>query len=179
MAEPFAYGGQTILSHPIFVETILPFVLIFTVVFAILQKSKILGEGKTQIDAIVALIVGLLVISFAQFTGVILQLIPFMAVALVILFILMILLGAVAKGDKPEDLLPTWLWYTLVPIITVAVIVAVLVFSGAWDYLYDLVIIGGDGDSTTFMNIVFFVIIIGAMVAVMIGARKASGKGGD
>ena len=70
MAEPFVYGGQTILSHPIFVETILPFLLIFTIVFAVLQKAKILGEGKRQIDAIVALVVGLLFISFAQAVGI-------------------------------------------------------------------------------------------------------------
>ena len=32
---------------------LLPFVLIFTVVFAILQKTQILGKGKKQIDAII------------------------------------------------------------------------------------------------------------------------------
>ena len=55
-------GGPTLLSHPIFVETILPFLLVFTLVFAVLQKSKILGDNKKQIDAIVSLVVGLLLI---------------------------------------------------------------------------------------------------------------------
>jgi hypothetical protein len=47
MAEGgFVYGGPTLLSHPLFIEAILPFLLIFAVVFAVLQKSRILGEGK-------------------------------------------------------------------------------------------------------------------------------------
>ena len=58
--------GGTILSSQLFVEVILPFLLVFAVVFAILQKTKILGEGKKQIDAIVSLVIGLIVIAFSQ-----------------------------------------------------------------------------------------------------------------
>ena len=97
MAEGFTYGGQTILSHPLFIETILPFLLIFTIVFAVLQKSKIFGDGKKQIDAIVALVFGLLAIAFAQATGIIIQLIPFLAVSLVIILVFMILVGSFGK----------------------------------------------------------------------------------
>jgi len=39
-------GGATILTSPFFVNYILPFILVFTVIFALLQKSKILGGGK-------------------------------------------------------------------------------------------------------------------------------------
>ena len=60
MANGFAFGGDTIISHPIFVGTILPFVLVFTIVFAVLQKSKIFGDDKKQIDSIVALVFGLI-----------------------------------------------------------------------------------------------------------------------
>ena len=45
-----------IFDNPFFTEMLLPFLLVFVVVFAILQKTKILGEEKAQIDAIVALL---------------------------------------------------------------------------------------------------------------------------
>lgn len=161
MAEPFTYGGQTILSHPIFVETILPFLLIFTIVFAILQKSKVLGEGKKQIDAIVALAIGLIVISFAQAVGVILQLIPFLAVSLVVLLILFVLLGSFWKDDLPKGF-----QYFLVAIITIAVAIAVMYFTSAWQWMLDM-LYGGFGESEFLTNAVFVIIIAAAVVAVV------------
>jgi len=40
-------------------DVLLPFMLIFTVVFAILQKSEVLGKGKKNYNTIVALVMGL------------------------------------------------------------------------------------------------------------------------
>ena len=40
-------------------DVLLPFILIFTIVFATLQKTKILGEGKRQFNVMLALIMGL------------------------------------------------------------------------------------------------------------------------
>jgi hypothetical protein len=45
-----------IFISPFFMDYVLPFVLVFTLVFALLQKTKILGDGKKQIDSLVALI---------------------------------------------------------------------------------------------------------------------------
>ncbi|MBU0907796.1 MAG: hypothetical protein KKD18_00840 [Nanoarchaeota archaeon] len=162
MAEPFTYGGQTILSHPIFVETILPFLLVFTIVFAILQKSKVLGDGKKQIDAIVSLAIALIVISFAQAVGIILQLIPFLAVSLVILLVLFILLGSFWKIDDA----PKGFQYLLVAVITVAVAIAVMYFTNAWQWLLDL-LYGGIGESELLTNAIFIIVIAAAVVAVV------------
>ena len=69
---------ETIFTSNLVVETILPFLLIFTIVFAILEKSKILGDGKRQIDAIVALAIGLLFIAFGSATDIVVRMIPFL-----------------------------------------------------------------------------------------------------
>ena len=45
-----------------FVDAVLPFLLIFTVMFAMLQKTKVLGDGKKNFNAIIAIIIGLLVV---------------------------------------------------------------------------------------------------------------------
>ena len=43
-------------------DVMLPFVLIFTIIYAILHKTKILGEGKKNFNAVVAIVVALLVV---------------------------------------------------------------------------------------------------------------------
>ena len=43
-------------------DVILPFILIFTLIFAILQKSKILGEDKKNFNVVVSLVVALSVV---------------------------------------------------------------------------------------------------------------------
>ena len=121
-----SYGGNTILSHPIFIETILPFLLVFTIVFAVLQKSKIFGDGKRQIDAIVALVIGLLAIAFGNAVGIILQMTVFLAVSLVIILVLMLLLGAFAEEGKlfgDSGTLPKALKYILIVVAVLAVVI--------------------------------------------------------
>ncbi|MEK6967153.1 MAG: hypothetical protein AABX51_00825 [Nanoarchaeota archaeon] len=43
-------------------DSLIPFILIFTIVFASLDKAQILGVGKRNMNAIVALCIGLLVV---------------------------------------------------------------------------------------------------------------------
>ena len=43
-------------------DILLPFLLVFVIIFAILQKTKILGEDKKNLSVVVALVVGLLVV---------------------------------------------------------------------------------------------------------------------
>lgn len=45
-----------------FVDVLLPFLLIFTVIFAVLEKTKILGEGKRNMNIGIAFIFALLVV---------------------------------------------------------------------------------------------------------------------
>jgi hypothetical protein len=80
---------------------LLPFLLVFVVVFAILQKSKILGEGKAQIDAIVALVIGLLLIGLPQPRNIIVGIMPWMAVGVAVILVFLILYGFVA-GDLSQ-----------------------------------------------------------------------------
>ncbi|MFH1425799.1 MAG: hypothetical protein ABIG28_03690 [archaeon] len=164
-------GGPTILSHPIFVETILPFLLIFTIVFAVLQKSKVLGDGKRQIDAIVALVVGLLVISFGQAVGIIVQMIPFLAVSLVILLVFMILVGSFGKSG--DDLLSGKMKTFLMIVVLIAVVIFVVWITNFWQVLTDWFFIS-EG-SSLLANVVFVIIVIAAVIAVIVGA----GNGGD
>jgi hypothetical protein len=162
------YGG-TILSSPFFVNAILPFLLVFVVVFAILQKSEILGKGKKQIDALVALVIGLIVISFGYATGIIVNLVPFLAVAAVIILVFMILYGMIFK--EGEFSMGKGLKIGFGILIGIAVVIAVLVATGAWYYLLDVIFYSGDG-SAIFTNVIFIAVIVGAIAVVIWGGNK-------
>ncbi|MBW2985045.1 hypothetical protein KY313_00105 [Candidatus Woesearchaeota archaeon] len=56
--QQFIYG----LEQYGLTDALLPFLLIFAVIFAILQKVKIFGKDKKNINVILALVIGLLVV---------------------------------------------------------------------------------------------------------------------
>ena len=45
-----------------FVDVLLPFLLVFTIIFAVLEKAKILGDGKRNMNTALAIIFALLVV---------------------------------------------------------------------------------------------------------------------
>ncbi len=163
----------TILQSPFFVELALPFLLVFVVVFAILQKTKVLGEGKKQIDAIVSLVIGLIVVSFGYATNIIISLIPFLAVAVVIIFVFLILYGMVFHGE--EFKMEGGLRKGLGALAGIAVLIAVLISTGAWDYIADTWITGGEGNAVL-TNAVFIIIIIAAIAVVVFPGKSGKSK---
>lgn len=168
--------AETILSSPLIAEAVLPFILVFTIVFAILQKSAILGKDKKQIDAMVGLVVGLITITFARAVGIINQLLPFLAVAIVMILVFLILVALVHKGDKDFELHKGFRW-TIVVLSFIAVVIAGLVFTGAWDYLASKF---SEPGSNLVTNIVFIAIIIGGFLIVFFGDGKGKeGKDKD
>lgn len=70
----------------------LPFLLIFAVTFAVLNKSKILG-GKTGIDVIVALCIGLLALQQEFLRDFFSELFPRLGMGIGVLITLVILVG--------------------------------------------------------------------------------------
>jgi len=91
-----------------FVDVLLPFLLIFTVIFAVLEKTKILGEGKKNMNVGIAFIFALLVV-VPHVTGnfpagydpvaIINAALPSVSLVVVAIIALMILIGVFA-GDK-------------------------------------------------------------------------------
>jgi len=166
----------TILQSPFFVEVVLPFVLLFVILFAILQKTKVLGDGKKQIDAIVAAVMALIVISFASAVGIINALMPFLAVSVVVVLIFLILYGMWFHGKTFE--IGNRIRNVGGILVAIAVVIAVLVVTGGWDYLGDLFFSSGSG-SAWLANVIFFVIIAAAIGVVLYSSKDDSGGGED
>lgn len=163
----------TFLSGPLFVETILPFLLVFTLVFAILQKTEILGKGKKQIDALVAFVIGLVVISFSYATGIIISLIPLLAVGAVIVLIFLLLYGMVFEPGKFE--VANGIKIAVGILAAIAVIIATMVATGAWSYVIDS-INSGDNGSMVIANLIFIGVIAVAVVIAMFAGGKSDKK---
>ncbi len=163
---------ETFLSNPIFVEVILPFLLVFSVVFAILQKSEILGKGKRQIDAIVALVIGLITVAFGYATKLIVYLVPVMAVSVVVILVFMILLGMSFKaGDFKMHKGIQWIVGILAVIV---IVIALLVFTGWWGTITDWIYL--EGDSSQITSTVIFVVAIAIAVIVAAWGKKKDDK---
>ena len=116
------------------VEILLIFLLIFVIVYAILQKTKILGEGKKNLNVVVALVVGLLVV-VPSVTGrfppnadpvkIISEALPSVSIVLVAIIFLLILIGVFAQEQVFLGLsMPGWVaFFSLITI--------VIIFGGA------------------------------------------------
>lgn len=154
---------ETILSSPLVSQVILPFLLVFVLVFAILQRTKILGEGKKQIDALISLVIGLIVVSFGYATNIITSLVPFLAVAAVIILVFLLLAGMAFPSE--EFKLHKGVKVTIGILAAVGVIIAVLVATGTWDYIAGLIQPGSG--STIGASVIFLVVIIAVAVLFM------------
>lgn len=156
----------TFLTSAIFTDMVLPFVLIFALTFAILEKSKLLGDGKSQINAIIGFVVAAIFISFANVIQMIQQLTVFMALALVVLLVLM-LVYSFASGDKSGAPFGENIKMFVGTVIFISVIIAVLVITGYWQKAYDFFIFSQMG-----INLLV-IILIGALIYfVLQGAGK-------
>lgn len=161
---------MAIFDNPFFTTMLLPFLLVFVVIFAILQKSKILGEDKAQIDAIVSLVIGLLLIGLPQPREIIVGIMPWMAVGVAVILVFLILYGFVA-GDLSGKGTPTWMKATFGILAALFTLAVVLYVSGLGNILIDW--LSGSGSSDIWMNVLMIALVLGAvLVAVFSGKKK-------
>ncbi|HLC58190.1 MAG TPA: hypothetical protein VJH95_06460 [Candidatus Nanoarchaeia archaeon] len=145
-----------------FYEFLLPFLLVFAVVFGILQKSNIFGAGNKSINAVVALVLGLLITSQFEVVQSLTSFLPrmsmFIIVAMMVLIFIALFAGDLSGGFGGIMLfviaiiallgtywalgpvmgfeVPYWLeenWTTIAIIIIVIVVIVAVVKGGGSD----------------------------------------------
>ena len=136
---------ETILQSWIFTKFALPFLLIFFIVFGILEKTKLFGAEQKQLNAFIAFVIGLIFISVFSTQLVVSNLILFLTIALVVMFVGLLLWGFIAgeEGLKFENA-PTGLKYFIGIVIVVAVALALIwavglsgvFFTNIFDFLF-------------------------------------------
>ena len=107
MAQPLGAVLQQLADMDIFFY-VLPFLLIFALVFGILEKANILGAKKADgtsdnrnVNAVIALAVGLLAIQFDQVPIFFSVIFPKLGIALSILLAALILVGLFVDLNRP------------------------------------------------------------------------------
>lgn len=155
----------------LFAKGILPFLLVFVLVFAILQRSKIFGDGKSQIDALLSLAVALILIGFPTPRDIILNIIPWLVVALIVIFIILVIYGLSGEVDKEKGLkLPKWFNKAVMPAAVLFVVILVLTVTGGWAKIF-----GWFSDSSAFGNI-FMILIVAIVLWVALRKDSSSAK---
>jgi len=147
-------------------DVMLPFLLIFVVIFALLAKTKVLGEDKKKYNLVVALVIGLLVViphvldaypegaDVVEIMNTALPQVSIIAVAVIMLLILIGLFGGESKWMGSS--LSGW-------IAIVSFIIILIIFGGAagwwgnWSWFDDF--FGVETVAIIVMILVFAIIV--------------------
>jgi len=162
-------------------DIILPFLLIFTLIFAVLENTKIFGENKKHIHTILGIIIGLVVVLPHTIGGyqtigfdpvtIINGALPAIAVVIVAVIMLLILIGVWGGRAKwTAGSLATWIF-------VLSLIVVIWAFGAAagrlpgWDWLMANV---GEEVVSFAIIVIVFALIIAFITAKDEGKEKAS-----
>ena len=158
-----------ILQHWILTRFAFPFLLMFFIVFAILEKTKLLGEDKKQLNALLSFVVALIFVSAVYPTLVVSNLILFLTVGLVVIFIVLLLWGFIF-ADKEGFKVQSWIKGVLGGLVGVSVIIAVLWATGVQGKVIEF-LFRQEWSSTFWINVVF-IVVIGVALAVVVKKPK-------
>ncbi len=152
-------------------EVVLPFLLVFTLVFAILEKTKILGTEKIDgkeytkknLNAMISFVMAFFVIASAQLVRVINEVLA-NVVLLLVLAVCFLLLVGVFFGSKEFTLeqYPGWIKFFMV----LMFIAIVVIFLNSLDWLRYIFALFVYWNTEWAATILFFLVIIGFMVYV-------------
>jgi len=142
----------------------------FFIMYALLQKSKLLGDDQMQLNAFVSLIVSLIFVSVVFPVIVVNNLILFMTVGVAVLFVGFVFWGFVNNG---EIKLQGKVLKGMGVLVFLSVIVAVFWATGAFPFLwvwlekfYDFAFLSNGSESfwTNFLIVVIVVAAVGAVI---------------
>ena len=169
MADGFR-GVISLLDRLGVYDIVLPFLLVFTIVFAILEKTKIFGVEKQKdqeltkknINAMVALIVAFLVVASTRLVAVINEVMANVVLLLILSISFLILVGSF-HSDKPFSLENTgWAMFFMV----LMFIGIVLIFLNALGWLQKIWDVINDFEQDWAATLIFLVITIAFIVYV-------------
>jgi len=147
-------------------DYVLPFLLIFSVVFGILASTNILGNKK-GVNVIVSLVIGLLALRLGFVQVFFAQIFPRLGVGIAVILALLIMTGLFINSKEAKY----WMW----GLATIAVIIWIIVIVGSFESAGWFGLYGGYiGDYAGL--IIGAVLLIGVIIAVV--ASNSTGTSG-
>lgn len=158
---------ETILQHELLVKFVYPFLIIFFILFAILEKTQIFGEDKKQLNALLSFVIGLLFVAFTSPKLMVQNLILFLTIAIIIVFIALLLWGFIMGGESLKIFENSEKWFKIVVAVVLVIAVGIAVLwaaglnSSAFDFLF------GQSWSKEFWTNAVFIIVIAIALALV------------
>ncbi len=87
-----------------FFDIILPFILVFTLLFAIFEKTEVLGKDKKNLNALVSFAIAFFVVGATNIIPVLKDALPMISLVLVVIISFLILYGSLHTGKKEFEL---------------------------------------------------------------------------
>jgi len=147
---------------------LLPFLLIFFILYGILEKTKIFGDDKTQLNALISFIISLIFIGFTYPTEVANNLVLFLTIAMIAMFVGLILWGVLVGEPKLEKLPKKGFGVLIIIAVIGAVIWATGSFTPFADWLF-----GQQWSGEFWTNVLFIIVIAIALGLVWKGTKKS------
>lgn len=165
--------AESIFQHAVFQEFILPFLLAFTLVFAVLERSKLLGDENKRLNAIIAFVVGLVFVTAAFPQAVLENIILFLTVALIIVFVILLLWGFIF-GETGKAFVPEpWMKRILVALVGGGLVLVLVWTAGANTGFLDW-LISREWTGTFWTNFLFVVVVAIALALAVKSQTKSS-----
>lgn len=162
------------LQHWLFTKFLLPFLLVFLIAFALLEKTKVLGEGNKQLNALVSFVIGFIFVGVAGPALMVSNLMLFLSVALVVVFVTL-LIWATVSGRANFNIITD---NKIAIIVLFVLVVLSVVYASLWaagieidKFIIDP-LFNQSGSEAIWTNVGFVVIIALALALVLRG--KAS-----
>ena len=141
-------------------QFILPFLLIFAVIFGVLSWTNMFG-GNKGVHVIIAVVIGLLAIRWSVYTDFLNIISPKLGVGLVIILVLVLLMGLFIPADSQAIM--GWV------MMAVGVVIAIVIFAQTYsDFGY-----GGYVTSDLIGWVVITALLIGILVVIVLGNNSS------
>jgi hypothetical protein len=146
-------------------DVVLPFLLVFTIVFAILEKTKVFGveevDGKKytkkNLNSIAAFVISFLVVASSELVEIITEVSSNVVVLLLLVVLFLLLVGAFyVEGEKSVFLEGGWKTLFMV----IVFIGIVIIFLNALGFLEDFTDFLGGGRNEVTGSIILLVIVV-------------------
>jgi len=174
MAYEFGYLIETLESWGV-ADVLLPFILVFTIVFAVLQRTEILGAGKKNFNVVIALVVSLSVViphvlgnypsgyDVVDIINTVLPQVSLVAIAFLMVLILAGLVGGKIIGESIGGFL-----------VLISLIAIVLIFGGSLGWWESNWFYNFFGEET--VALVIMILVFGLIIWFITREAKTPGK---
>jgi len=176
MATSPLAGAIEFLNDFGFYDVVLPFLLVFTIVFAVLEKTKLFGtydkKPKKNINAMIAFVIALFFVASTNLVAGAREILPNVVVLLITLMSFMMLVGFFyADQEFSFEQHTFWkIFLTIIFFIGISLLAWHAFAPDAWRWFWKEQT--GFWSSTPGVTIIFLGIVVGTIIFVTIGGKK-------